>query len=461
MALGKDSTKRLLQELVDEFSGFIEDISIDQGNIIISGWSVDFISKSKPKDLLVFINDEVQVSRYKSIMRKDIIDAHFDLDESEYGFEIILKYESEINLVKVFSLNENETLCELSPLNGGSALQVELIGKCNLRCPACPSVSHTGFHGQELNEDEIDMLKPMMLDANSMCFDGFGEVTLSDKLEYALATVPLTQNLVFHTNGMLLDQYRELLISHGIPLRHIIVSIDSLDDKRYNQLRVGGNLSKVLQNIRDFVAYRNSLDLKYPKVIPNMMILSSNFLEMRNFIDLASGLDGIVEFIHLFQAEKLDSVKKRSFIYKDEKLSNSFEDFNKEFLFIQEYAKQQDVKISMNGSILEVNKSESNNAYFGKEIELCECPYINSSACIQADGKFMFCVWQTQAIFNWREENTMDFHLSDRANSVRSMIKNNIIPYECSGSGCPYVGRKKSEEENPNPQFNFKGGWQS
>lgn len=461
--MSKDiDAKSFLQNLKEGFCGFIENQSEDESKLTLTGWAADFANNEEMESFYLFVNDNCVEIDFFRIERKDVTQNFSSLNSNvDYGYQIEVDIEDTVvETLKLFAQSRDGVVHEVNPLEGGKALQMELIGKCNLRCPACPSVNQTGFHGFEMTEEEIDSFKPMMLKANSMCFDGFGEILLSKKLKYALDSVPVTQNLVFHTNGMLLHEYKELLVKYGLPIRKIIVSMDSLKPEKYEKLRRGGNLQQVLRNIREFVSYRNSLGLKYPKIIPNMMVLSSTYTEMGAFVELAKELDNTVEFIHLFDANRLDDVDKKNFTYQEEKIINVYNEFLEEKSKVEASALEKNVEVYWNGSILKVDE-QTTTKYIGEEKTLSSCPYINNSACVQADGKYMFCVWQTSPIFNWKKYDGNGL-TNPRVLKVRDMLKNNKIPFECSGSGCAYVRKRNTEETNPyGDNLLGRGGWQA
>jgi hypothetical protein len=125
------------------------------------------------------------------------------------------------------------------------------------------------------------------------------------------------------------------------------------------------------------------------------------------------------------------------------------------------YGKAKGVSAIFCGAVPEAISGEVDEyGYLGTREDIRTCPYVDCSAALQLDGKFMYCVWQTFPMFDWKKENCVDAMQNTRALKVREMIKAGVIPYECSGAPCPYVGRRLSTEPKPAKHLEFSGGWQ-
>ena len=88
--------------------------------------------------------------------------------------------------------------------------------------------------------------------------------------------------------------------------------------------------------------------------------------------------------------------------------------------------------------------------YSGERAQVSDCRHITRDLThlLTADGRFQYCVWQTSAVYNWRKTGNVDPLKDPRASAVREMIMHGVIPLECGGAGCPWVGRRPATEES-------------
>lgn len=454
--------KSFFNQLKLDYAGFADYSRYENDILAIGGWSVLFSENNQlPSMVYVLFNNQIiGQTNVLTIDRADVQEVNGGNIPLECGFEAIIpsSYHDKLNYIEVFVESKN-ALYQLNRFSGFLS-QVELCGKCNLRCPQCPSVIYSSFHNKELDKSSLDLMKPLFEQARSICFDGFGEALLAKELEYAFSSIPYSKDLIFHTNGMLLDRHSDMILKYSLPLRKIIVSIDSLQKDLYAVVRKDGDLDKVLKNVKELFELRNSRGQNYPKIIPNMIIMKSNFQEIKAFVDLAATLDNTLELIHLYDIDKLD-VEDSTFEYENEKIKYTQKEYTESLNDALEYAKEKNVHVYFSGSVTSEENCDSTSNYIGKEKKLSECPYKDNGRCTQADGKFMFCVWQTSPVFDWKETNNVDPHQNVRALKVMEMLNNDTIPYECSGAGCQYVHGRLSDETNDDilPEKFVKGGW--
>jgi MoaA/NifB/PqqE/SkfB family radical SAM enzyme len=135
-------------------------------------------------------------------------------------------------------------------------ISLELTNKCNMLCPYCANGSLTRDKGYI----EWDLLEKIVTDAganglNISHLHGVGEPLLWDRLEDVIRLVRTHDagEATFGTNGSLMtrDRARSLLEAG---LQSVYFSVDSLDPAIYKNTR-GGNLEKVIANIKDFLDF--------------------------------------------------------------------------------------------------------------------------------------------------------------------------------------------------------------
>jgi radical SAM protein with 4Fe4S-binding SPASM domain len=138
-----------------------------------------------------------------------------------------------------------------------AAVSFELTNKCNLRCPECTSGSgrmkrERGFMDIGLFEKIISELRPYLYNIN-LYFQGepmlhpgfFSFIGLSGKIR-----------TVVSTNGHFLTaEISEKLAVSGLYM--LIVSLDGMDQKVYTVYRRNGDLSKVIDGIKNVAGARD------------------------------------------------------------------------------------------------------------------------------------------------------------------------------------------------------------
>lgn len=452
MKINKDFFKNLSLD----YAGFFDYSTFENEVLKVGGWSVLFSENNTlAKKIHVLFNNELISTTTEFNTDREDVNIAYPNSPQKCGFivEIDGIYKDKIDYLEIFVESE-EALYSLNRFSGFLS-QVEISGKCNLRCPQCPSVIYSSFHNQLLTKKDLDLIEPLFQQARSICFDGFGEALLSKELDYAFSKVPYSKDLIFHSNGMLINKNIDLILDNALPLRKIIVSIDSLSPELYPIVRKGGELSTVLDNIKLLKNARDKRKQKFPFIIPNMIIMNSNYNEIKDFVDLAYTLDKKLELIHLYDLDKMDN-EQSDFLYENEKVKHSLKEYKKVIAESLQYAKEKGVEVYFSGSVTTEDEDEK---YIGKKKELKECHYKKNGRCVQADGKFMFCVWQTSPVFDWKTTNNINPDNNERAKKVMHMLDNNIIPYECSGAGCQYVYGRKSDEIKDNKEVFEKGGW--
>ncbi|MCC6466391.1 MAG: GTP 3',8-cyclase MoaA [Planctomycetes bacterium] len=150
------------------------------------------------------------------------------------------------------------------------SMRISVTDRCNMRCSYCVS-------GRMLNlrpEDELltlQELETVVAAATRLGFDSFrftgGEPLVRPGLTGLLARVaamPGVRKLSLSTNGSLLAENLDALQAAGV--RHLNISLDSLQAGRFREITRGGDLGRVLQGIRAAMA-RGGFNIKLNAVI--------------------------------------------------------------------------------------------------------------------------------------------------------------------------------------------------
>jgi len=454
-----------------EWCGHLDVFNCTETTLHLAGWSL--LLHEKPCRLpqrIVILRGNALLATIEpkdfTIARPDVIEAVKAPRELQTcGFDIHVPVDGPIAYeeVGIFAADASGHVWELSHRPKQEAtLQLELTGRCNLRCPKCPSVAYSSFHKQELRPEDVRLAEPVMLRATTFCLDGFGECLLAKSFDDIVEAIPFHKRVLFHTNGMLLHRKTETILDNAPPILQVIVSLDSLDPDQYAVVRKGGHLGKVLHNMRSFIARRRERGQSNPLLIPNLTLSIENYRQLPAFIDLAAELDHIVEITWLYNSATIsEKYSGGDFDYQHVLPVSRREEVVAAYDSALAYAGTRCVTIQHAGSFMQGDPvaSGTDNDTMYRSARLQECPHLGS-ACLQADGKGMLCVWQTQPMFNWRAEGTMDPLATERGRQVVAMIRNGIIPAECSGADCIYVGRKLSQESHARPAGLEHGGWQ-
>lgn len=441
--------------------GWLDRIEAVTEGILVEGWAFQRHDQGRCDFPVVIITaDWTEVARLElgNVARQDVVDAFPDCRlEDKAGFSILLPSdvvsERGVAAIQVFVLNPNGTV---SPLKKGfkTGLQVELTGRCNLRCPMCPSVIYSDFHKKELSESEIPDLVEFLQDRDFICLDGFGESLLAPVFSPLLDALPRASEVVFHTNGLLLDKKKDQILKNAPPIAWVAVSLDSLDPEKYSRLRAGSSLQKVLGNLREFKRKRDEMGLVYPVIRLNLTLMRENYLELEDFVRLSLDFDGVVECNWLYDVEHLTDgvnieVGEQVFDYESNKLKHVAHDANEHIDAAFDLARRLGVEIVFNSYFNEsLSESPDEEGFSGAvKRSVSECPHLCGDFMLQADGKVQNCVWQTAPLMDWREEGMANVKSHPRVQAVRKMAAEDRIPYECSGAGCSYVRLRKSDEE--------------
>src|SRR5688572_13375766 len=158
------------------------------------------------------------------------------------------------------------------------SISFEPTTSCNLRCPECPSglrafTRPTGMLKKDFFRDTIDQLYK---DLYYLVFYFQGEPYLNpdflDMVKYANAKGIYTAT---STNAHYLnDDNAKKTVESG--LDRLIISIDGTTQEVYQQYRVGGKLSKVLEGAANLIKWKKELKSKTPFIIFQFLVVRHN-----------------------------------------------------------------------------------------------------------------------------------------------------------------------------------------
>lgn len=176
-------------------------------------------------------------------------------------------------------------------------LRVSVTDKCNLRCIYCMDEKDNSFlkNDEKLTDDEIYRIvkESSKLGIKKVRITG-GEPLVSPDLVNLVSkinSIPGIEEIYLTTNGILLADMIDELAVNG--LKGVNISLDSLNEERFNKLTRLGKLNKVLEAIDKAIAL--GIKVKLNTVIVNDI----NKDEIIDFVNLTKEKEIDVRFIEL------------------------------------------------------------------------------------------------------------------------------------------------------------------
>jgi radical SAM protein with 4Fe4S-binding SPASM domain len=158
------------------------------------------------------------------------------------------------------------------------SISFEPTTSCNLRCPECPSglrafTRPTGMLQKDFFGETIEQLSK---DLMYLVFYFQGEPYLNpDFLEMVSFACQKKIYTATSTNAHYLnDANAKKTVESG--LDRLIISIDGTTQDVYQQYRVGGNLSKVLEGTKNIVKWKKKLKSRTPFIIFQFLVVKPN-----------------------------------------------------------------------------------------------------------------------------------------------------------------------------------------
>lgn len=178
------------------------------------------------------------------------------------------------------------------------SISVEPTTSCNLRCPECPSglrsfTRPTGMLSKELFKKVIDQMSSHV---NYLTFYFQGEPYLHKEF-LEMVTYARSRNIYTATSTnahYLKDHQAKKTVESG--LHRLIISIDGTTQDTYEQYRVGGDLTKVMQGARNVIKWKKELKSSTPYVIFQFLVVKPNEHQVDELKDLAReiGVDEVI-----------------------------------------------------------------------------------------------------------------------------------------------------------------------
>lgn len=195
-----------------------------------------------------------------------------------------------------------------------SYLRVSITDRCNYRCIYCKPEEQFEFipHGEILRYEEIIEIieEAVNLGVTKVRITGGEPLARKGVVDFIkkLREIKKLEDISLTTNGFFLSEYAEKLKDAG--LNRVNISLDSLQEEKYNKITRGGSLEKALKGIDS--ALKAGL---WPIKINTVLIRGINDDEVEDFVRLTLGRPLNIRFIEFMPSgEELKDNYRDKFI---------------------------------------------------------------------------------------------------------------------------------------------------
>jgi radical SAM protein with 4Fe4S-binding SPASM domain len=211
----------------------------------------------------------------------------------KFNFELIPYEATGLSVKKItnfFLAGLNQYVLPSRPIGYPVIAQIEPTNFCNLSCPLCLTASQTNSRPRtvlpfatfkKLLDDMGDYLLLIIL-------WNWGEPFLNPDI-FKMIAYAKSKNIIVHssTNGnvVLDDADANALVESG--LDSLVVAMDGASQKTYSAYRQGGELQRVLLNIRSIVKAKQNRKSATPRIIVRFVAMKHNETEMHQVKKLA------------------------------------------------------------------------------------------------------------------------------------------------------------------------------
>lgn len=210
-------------------------------------------------------------------------------------------------------------------------LNIEPTNVCNLRCPLCPTGAGNygrpkGRMGFQDFKRIIDVTGDYLYEVNLF---NWGEPLLNTEV-LQMAQYAQEHNIsscISSNLTVLAEESAEVLVRSG--LDHLILSIDGLTQETYQQYRVGGDFEKVIENVRQIVAWKKRLHSSSPFVEWQFLVFKHNKHETEKVERFAKalGVNGVViRNSEIVSIDGTNSDQSKKLVLEDEERKQFYEE---------------------------------------------------------------------------------------------------------------------------------------
>lgn len=194
--------------------------------------------------------------------------------------------------VRVFLEEETNHVRLSRSLAQLARVYIEPTNQCNLNCAMC--IRHAWHEPiKMMSKDTFKSLVAglqVLAQPPTVCFSGFGEpLSHPDIVAMVSRVKSVSQSVEVITNGTLLSEKMSYqLIEAGLDM--LWVSLDSANPENFSDVRWGGDLPAILQNIHTFRQTRNRLSRHEVKIGIAFVAMKRNIAELPQLLRMSSQL---------------------------------------------------------------------------------------------------------------------------------------------------------------------------
>lgn len=171
------------------------------------------------------------------------------------------------------------------------AIQIEVTSRCNIRCVMCPvTVLADRWHAQNLDWELYLRIARAFKHIEYVHLQGWGEPLLHRRLFDMIRVAKEAGCRVgFTTNGTLLGPAASQRLL-DLDLDLLAVSIAGATPQTHRAIRVGSDLTQILDNLRCFLDLRAQRRVSHPKVEIFFLMTKTNMAELPAVVDLTASM---------------------------------------------------------------------------------------------------------------------------------------------------------------------------
>jgi radical SAM protein with 4Fe4S-binding SPASM domain len=296
------------------------------------------------------------------------------------------------------------------------AIDIEPTNTCNFKCQHC-QVTHWDKKKAFLDENTFVNILNQFPYLSRIKLQGMGEPLLNKNLFSMLKAAEEREiSIHFNSNGSLCNEEKAKHLAF-LKKTEITFSLDGATPETFENIRIGGKLEKIKQNIKYLTQVRGTK--RTPTISAWTVINNDNIKELPKIVELASdlGLDKITlqPFLSNWGKETMneyiDSIRTDS---NPETLTNALKEAEK-------VAQEKQIAIEIN----------QHNFYSKTK----KCPWVWKNTYICSNGDVVPCAIigdsDVVKMGNIFEQDFADIWNSDKYQELRQRIKTNNLPEHC------------------------------
>lgn len=204
------------------------------------------------------------------------------------------------------------------------SIQVEVSSICNLDCPQC--FNKIKGHKSKIISNTLwkYKIRPILNGLTDIHLVGIGEPLLCKEFfSYVKECVDLGITVHTTSNMQLVDKgIAKNIIQSGI--KFLSFSCDGSSEETYNKIRVKGELSKLIKNVKMINELKKEYNSDFPKLILNFGAINSNIEELPDILYLAKELkvESVIAYHDIIYVNEMENEslfynqKKSDFFFK-------------------------------------------------------------------------------------------------------------------------------------------------